>query len=217
MPPTLPIHAPAPLPSYLPLAHIYERFNFTLVTHYGAAAGFYRCARSARAAGDHASGLGAGWPQRVRARGARCCTLHPPPATISIPRRSHTTSHHHHRGNVLELLEDIQELRPTIFSSVPRLWNRIYDKVMAQARGWAALSTLPRNNYAVLECFHRLGCPLTSRQPAPGLHTSSSSRSHASNPQPQIQAANPISRSLFNTAYRYKQVGGWLAGSVGEK
>lgn len=37
-------------------------------------------------------------------------------------------------GNVLELLEDIQELRPTIFSSVPRLWNRIYDKVMAQVR-----------------------------------------------------------------------------------
>jgi len=35
---------------------------------------------------------------------------------------------------VLELLEDIQELRPTIFSSVPRLWNRIYDKVMAQVR-----------------------------------------------------------------------------------
>ena len=28
--------------SYLPLAHIYERFNFTLVTHFGAAAGFYR-------------------------------------------------------------------------------------------------------------------------------------------------------------------------------
>jgi long-subunit acyl-CoA synthetase (AMP-forming) len=36
---------------------------------------------------------------------------------------------------VLELLEDIQELRPTIFSSVPRLWNRIYDKVMAQVGG----------------------------------------------------------------------------------
>ncbi|PSC67138.1 long-chain acyl-synthetase 7, partial [Micractinium conductrix] len=82
---------------YLPLAHIYERFNFTLATHYGCAAGFYR-------------------------------------------------------GNVLELLEDIQELRPTIFSSVPRLWNRIYDKVLAQ-----------------------------------------------------IQAANPVSRALFNTAYKYKQ------------
>ncbi|EFN52377.1 hypothetical protein CHLNCDRAFT_32504 [Chlorella variabilis] len=90
--------------SYLPLAHIYERFNFTLVTHYGAAAGFYRQ--------------------------ARCL---------------------YRRGNVLELLEDIQELRPTIFSSVPRLWNRIYDKVMAQ-----------------------------------------------------IQAANPVSRALFNTAYQYK-------------
>ena len=38
---------------------------------------------------------------------------------------------------MLELLEDIQELRPTIFSSVPRLWNRIYDKVMAQASGTA--------------------------------------------------------------------------------
>lgn len=25
---------------------------------------------------------------------------------------------------------------------------------------------------------------------------------------PQIQAANPISRSLFNTAYRYKQASG---------
>ncbi|KAL4422662.1 hypothetical protein ABPG75_008859 [Micractinium tetrahymenae] len=81
---------------YLPLAHIYERFNYTLATHFGCAVGFYR-------------------------------------------------------GNVLELLEDIQELRPTIFASVPRLWNRIYDKVLAQ-----------------------------------------------------IQAANPISRSLFNTAYRYK-------------
>ena len=38
------------------------------------------------------------------------------------------------RGDVLELLDDIAELRPTIFSSVPRLWNRIYDRVMAQVR-----------------------------------------------------------------------------------
>lgn len=41
---------------------------------------------------------------------------------------------------MLELLEDIQELRPTIFSSVPRLWNRIYDKVMAQASGVSEVS-----------------------------------------------------------------------------
>eukprot|EP00884_Botryococcus_braunii_P022126 jgi/Botrbrau1/8598/Bobra.0380s0019.2 len=37
-------------------------------------------------------------------------------------------------GNVLELLEDVQELKPTIFCSVPRLWNRIYDKVQATIR-----------------------------------------------------------------------------------
>ena len=33
------------------------------------------------------------------------------------------------RGDVKELVKDIQELKPTIFVSVPRLLNRIYDKV----------------------------------------------------------------------------------------
>ena len=50
---------------------------------------------------------------------------------------------------MLELLEDIQELRPTIFSSVPRLWNRIYDKVMAQVcvgvGGWVGVSLRRRS------------------------------------------------------------------------
>lgn len=32
-------------------------------------------------------------------------------------------------GDVLRLLDDIAVLRPTVFCSVPRLWNRIYDKV----------------------------------------------------------------------------------------
>jgi hypothetical protein len=32
-------------------------------------------------------------------------------------------------GDVQRLLDDISTLRPTIFASVPRLWNRIYDKV----------------------------------------------------------------------------------------
>jgi len=63
--------------SYLPLAHIYERFNFTMQTFFGGAIGFYR-------------------------------------------------------GNVLELLEDVEALAPTTFASVPRLYNRIYDKVLAQ-------------------------------------------------------------------------------------
>lgn len=32
-------------------------------------------------------------------------------------------------GDVKNLVNDIQELKPTIFVSVPRLLNRIYDKV----------------------------------------------------------------------------------------
>jgi len=37
-----------------------------------------------------------------------------------------------YRGTVPELFDDIAELKPTIFPSVPRLFNRLYDKVMAQ-------------------------------------------------------------------------------------
>ncbi|KAL3163024.1 hypothetical protein ABBQ32_009451 [Trebouxia sp. C0010 RCD-2024] len=40
-----------------------------------------------------------------------------------------------YRGNVLELLDDIQELKPHMFCSVPRLWNRIYDRVTATIQG----------------------------------------------------------------------------------
>jgi long-chain acyl-CoA synthetase len=43
-------------------------------------------------------------------------------------------------GNVQELLDDVLELKPTIFTSVPRLWNRIYDKVMATIRSGNAVS-----------------------------------------------------------------------------
>lgn len=32
------------------------------------------------------------------------------------------------------LLDDVQELRPTVFFSVPRLYNRIYDRVMGAIR-----------------------------------------------------------------------------------
>tara|TARA_R110002050_G_scaffold134097_2_gene256707 strand:- start:302 stop:736 length:435 start_codon:yes stop_codon:yes gene_type:complete len=34
------------------------------------------------------------------------------------------------QGDVLKLLDDIAALRPTIFVSVPRLYNRIYDKIL---------------------------------------------------------------------------------------
>ena len=33
-------------------------------------------------------------------------------------------------GDPLKLLEDVQELKPSAFASVPRLFNRIYSKVM---------------------------------------------------------------------------------------
>ena len=35
-----------------------------------------------------------------------------------------------YRGDVLKLFDDIAELKPTLFPSVPRLFNRLYDKVM---------------------------------------------------------------------------------------
>jgi len=50
-----------------------------------------------------------------------------------------------YRGDVLGLLDDIQALRPTVFCSVPRLWNRIYDKVNA---GIAEGSPLARMLFA---------------------------------------------------------------------
>jgi len=35
------------------------------------------------------------------------------------------------RGDILQLFDDLAELKPTLFVSVPRLFNRIYDKVIA--------------------------------------------------------------------------------------
>ncbi|EDO45461.1 predicted protein [Nematostella vectensis] len=37
-----------------------------------------------------------------------------------------------YRGDPQLLFEDIQELKPTFFASVPRIMNKVYDKVMAQ-------------------------------------------------------------------------------------
>eukprot|EP00245_Coleochaete_scutata_P003911 TRINITY_DN15967_c0_g1_i1.p1 TRINITY_DN15967_c0_g1~~TRINITY_DN15967_c0_g1_i1.p1 ORF type:complete len:703 (+),score=103.09 TRINITY_DN15967_c0_g1_i1:55-2163(+) len=43
-----------------------------------------------------------------------------------------------YQGDILKLMEDMAELRPTIFCSVPRLYNRIYDRILATVRtsGW---------------------------------------------------------------------------------
>ena len=44
------------------------------------------------------------------------------------------------QGDTKKLMEDLKALRPTIFPSVPRLWNRIYDKITqgAAAKGGVA-------------------------------------------------------------------------------
>ena len=48
------------------------------------------------------------------------------------------------QGDVRKLLDDIKELQPTVFPSVPRLLNRVYDKV--------------RYSHYHIECFIVLYC-----------------------------------------------------------
>lgn len=43
------------------------------------------------------------------------------------------------RGDINMLIEDIQELRPTIFVGVPRVFNKVYDKVMSQLQEGGAI------------------------------------------------------------------------------
>jgi long-chain acyl-CoA synthetase len=38
------------------------------------------------------------------------------------------------RGDVTQLLDDVSALQPTIFAGVPRLYNRIYDKIRGQVK-----------------------------------------------------------------------------------
>lgn len=51
------------------------------------------------------------------------------------------------RGDVKLLPEDIKALQPTVFPSVPRLLNRVYDKVMSEASSSAITKFLL--NFAV--------------------------------------------------------------------
>ena len=51
------------------------------------------------------------------------------------------------RGDVQGLLEDIQALKPTLFPSVPRLLNRIHDKIQAQVGASALKSALFKKAY----------------------------------------------------------------------
>lgn len=44
-----------------------------------------------------------------------------------------------YQGDTLKLLDDVGELKPTIFVSVPRLFNRIYDKIWANVKAQGGL------------------------------------------------------------------------------
>lgn len=61
------------------------------------------------------------------------------------------------RGDVKLLLDDIQELKPTVFPSVPRLLGRIYDKVMAQVSQSKFKSWLFRKALAAKEADLKRG------------------------------------------------------------
>jgi long-chain acyl-CoA synthetase len=47
-----------------------------------------------------------------------------------------------YQGNTALLMDDVAELRPTVFISVPRLYNRIYDKVMGGAKSASPLKRI---------------------------------------------------------------------------
>ncbi|KAF9425607.1 hypothetical protein BGZ76_003151 [Entomortierella beljakovae] len=54
------------------------------------------------------------------------------------------------QGDTLKLLDDIAMLKPTLFISVPRLFNRIYDRVLASVRQKGGISEMLFNHaYAV--------------------------------------------------------------------
>ncbi|KAJ7527777.1 hypothetical protein O6H91_16G070400 [Diphasiastrum complanatum] len=44
-----------------------------------------------------------------------------------------------YQGNVLKLLDDMEVLQPTIFMSVPRLFNKIYDSILTSVRNSGAI------------------------------------------------------------------------------
>ncbi|KAL6513355.1 Long chain acyl-CoA synthetase 7 peroxisomal [Orobanche gracilis] len=92
--------------SYLPLAHIYERANQIMCAYYGVAVGFYQGRIDLLGnpkLNNHRKRLGSGYR----------------PLGNKIHKHIHTMDN-------LKLMDDLAALRPTIFSSVPRLYNRIY-------------------------------------------------------------------------------------------
>lgn len=63
------------------------------------------------------------------------------------------------QGDTLKILEDLSALRPTIFVSVPRLFNRIHDKIIsgAEAKGGIARALFRRALASKLHQLHTTG------------------------------------------------------------
>lgn len=51
-----------------------------------------------------------------------------------------------YQGDTLKLLEDVVALKPTVFVSVPRLFNRIYDKVMSGVKAKGGIAQMLFNH-----------------------------------------------------------------------
>ncbi|KAG0056521.1 hypothetical protein BGZ83_004544 [Gryganskiella cystojenkinii] len=64
----------------------------------------------------------------------------------------------YYQGDTLKLLDDVAVLQPTIFISVPRLFNRIYDKVLAGVKAKGGLAAFLFNRaYATKKANLRRG------------------------------------------------------------
>ena len=66
--------------------------------------------------------------------------LHRVPARLTLPalpRRALRAPRCAVQGNVKLLLDDVKELRPTLFIAVPRILQRIADGVKHKVGGWA--------------------------------------------------------------------------------
>jgi len=64
----------------------------------------------------------------------------------------------YYQGDILKLLDDVAILQPTIFVSVPRLFNRIYDKVLAGVKAKGGIAAFLFNRaYATKKANLRRG------------------------------------------------------------
>lgn len=95
-------------------------------------------------------------------------------------------------GDVLMLLEDLQLLRPHLFPAVPRLWNRIYDRVRVDddVESAGVCTSQPHTRLLYSMPFFML----------PGLVSCMHTQVKAT-----IEQGNPIARRMFGLAYAQKQ------------